>query len=820
MRGLFKSVAALVLAVASLSDAHSLRRNALHHISRIEAPTIHNKAQRLHHHSEFDLTFRIADSRREVRLSLEPDHDVVAHEATIQYLDNAGNVHREAPLRKEDHRVYKGFASMRSPGSLDWINVGWARISFLHDGPQPLFEGSFRVHGETYIISTDTHFRQTQHDNDPDVFEETDEYLVVYKDTDIKPDFAPDELKRSLYGLGSSCSSDDLDFNMDASHPIYTGLDTRGMSVAVGERSLFGRQSDIDGITGNNGAGVNLVNTIGQTAGCPTTRKVALIGIAVDCTYRSAFKTESEMRTNILRMVSSASQLYEDTLNISLGIRNLTIVDPECPGTPPASTPWNVPCAGATITRRLNLFSSWRGQSADNNAYWTLLSTCPTDGAVGLAWLGQLCRRGSQAQGGSNAGNETIAGANVVVRTGEEWQVFAHETGHTFGAVHDCTSKACTDGSSNMQQCCPLAQGSCDARQQFIMNPSTGNQLTRFSPCTIGNICSGLLRQSVDGSCMTDNRNVPIISEAQCGNGIVETGEDCDCGGSTACAQNNCCDAKTCKYKGNARCDPTNEDCCTNQCQFANNGTVCRTSTGSCDPQETCPGSTAKCPEDKKAPDGDSCGPSGNGLTCASGQCTSRDLQCRTMVGAMLTNNETYACNSQGCKLSCRSPQLGNNGFGQTTCVVMQQYFLDGTPCDGGGKCNRGQCQGANGFNSFLELLRDNQNIVIPVCAVVGGLIVIAILSCCISSCRKRRRRSKLAAAAKANAARGGPSPQSSWNGYNNNNNGNGQHYVPNVPMPQQAYRQQSARHPSTPAHAYWQDEPRQMRRVPTDRYA
>ncbi|KAJ1338492.1 disintegrin and metalloproteinase domain-containing protein 17 [Microdochium nivale] len=818
MRGFFKAVAAFVLATSSLSDAHSLRRNALHHISRIEAPTIHSTAQRLHHHSEFDLTFRTDDSRRAFRLSLQPNHDVVAHSATIQYLDNTGKVHREAPLRKEDHRVYKGFASLQFPGSLDWINVGWARISILHDGPRPLFEGTFSVNGETHIVKTDAHFRQTQHPDDPDVLEETDEYMVVWKDTDIKSELASEELKRSLDGPSSSCSSDSLDFNVDSSHPIFTGLDTRGMSSAVSSRSLWGRQSDIDGVTGNNGAGVNLAGTVGSTAGCPTTRKIALIGIAVDCTYRAAFRSESEMRGNILALVSAASRLYEDTLNISLGIQNLTIVDAECPGSPPSSTPWNVPCSSSvTITNRLNLFSAWRGQFTDTNAYWTLLTTCPTDGAVGLAWLGQLCRQGSQPQGGNNARNETIAGANVVAKTGEEWQVFAHETGHTFGAVHDCTSGACSDGSSNMQQCCPLSQGTCDARQQFIMNPSTGNQLTRFSPCTIGNICTGLLRQSVDGSCMTDNRNVPIISEAQCGNGIVETGEDCDCGGSASCAQNNCCDARTCKYKGSAVCDPTNEDCCTNQCQFASNGTVCRASTGSCDPQESCPGSSAKCPEDKKATDGDTCGASGASLSCASGQCTSRDLQCRTMVGALLTNNETYACNSQGCKLSCRSPQLGNNNFGQTTCMVMQQYFLDGTPCDGGGKCNRGQCQGANGFSSFVELLRDNQSIVIPVCAVVGGLIVIAIFSCCISSCRKRRRRSKMAAAAKANAARGTPSPQGNWGGYNH---GQGQHYVPNVPMPPQAYGQHSGRRLSRNDRGHWQGGPPQMSRVPTDRYA
>ncbi|KAH7040148.1 fungal ADAM-like protein [Microdochium trichocladiopsis] len=820
MRGFFSAVAAFVLAASSLTEAHSLQRNPLHYISRVETPIIHTPAHRVHSHSEFDITFHLDGSRREIRLSLQPNHDVLAHSATVQYLDNDGNIARQEPLRKEDHRIYKGDAFIQYPGRPDWINAGWARITVLQDGQHPLFEGSFRINGETHRVKTSASFRQTQHADDPDVPEEAEEYLVVWKDTDIKSFFDSDELKRSLGGADSSCSSDTLGFNVDTSQPIYTGLDARGLTAGVDAEALFGR--DIDGLTGDNGAGVNLASTVGSTTGCPTTRKVALLGIAVDCTYRASFKTESDMRSNILDVVSTASRLYEDTLNISLGLQNLTIVGPECPGSPPTSTPWNVPCGPNTsITSRLNLFSAWRGQFTDNNAYWTLLSTCPTDGAVGLAWLGQLCRQGSQAQGGNNAGNETIAGANVVVRTDQEWEVFAHETGHTFGAVHDCTSTTCADGTSTMQQCCPLSSSGCDARGQFIMNPSTSSTITRFSPCTIGNICTGLLRKSVDGSCMTDNRNVPIITEAQCGNGIVEPGEDCDCGGSASCAQNNCCDATTCKYRGNAVCDPTNEDCCTNQCQFAASGSVCRASTGSCDPQETCPGTSANCPEDSKAPDGDACGASGAGLTCASGQCTSRDLQCRTMVGAMLTNNDTYACNSQGCRVSCQSPELGQNTFGQT-CVVMQQYFLDGTPCDGGGKCNRGQCQGSDGFRSFLQLLRDNQNIVIPVCSVVGGLLVIAILSCCWSSCRRRRRRSKMAAAAKVAAAnRGPPPPQSSWNNYNNGSGSrHGQPYVPNVPMPPPTYGQSSGRRSSRHGQGHWQGGPSPPSRVPTTRYA
>lgn len=182
-----------------------------------------------------------------------------------------------------------------------------------------------------------------------------------------------------------------------------------------------------------------------------------------------------------------------------------------------------------------------------------------------------------------------------------------HETGHTFGAVHDCTSETCADGNTvNSQQCCPLSSNACDAGQKYIMNPSTGDGITAFSPCTIGNICSALGRNSVKSDCLTANKGVVLISGQQCGNGIVEDGEDCDCGGEESCGNNQCCDPKTCKFKTNAVCDDSNETCCRG-CQFAPSSLVCRSSTGQCDPEEKCSGNSPTCPGDIKEPDGNVC---------------------------------------------------------------------------------------------------------------------------------------------------------------------------------------------------------------------
>ncbi|KAK6955092.1 hypothetical protein Daesc_002722 [Daldinia eschscholtzii] len=743
MRGL-KAAAVILSALSHSSLAHSVKRNALNYISRLDNPVIHTASNRLHAYSEFDLTFLLHDQKDKIRIVLEPNLDVLSDSAVVRYLGPDGSM-TEEKIQRSDHKVFKGHAFVQHPHHSEWINSGWARITVFRDGPRPLFEGTFRVNGNHHHIQTSSNYRQTQHEDDPTADFAEDEYMVVWRDSDIKSNYDVSELKRGLDE--NSCSSDMLNFNNEDEHPVHKGLDLRDMS-AVDAKDLFGRDQ-IDGTTTGNGAGVNLAQSIGSTQGCPTTRKIALVGIAADCTYTAQFANKSDVRSHIVQQVSSASALFESSFNISLGIQNLTISDATCPGTPPESAKWNVACSDSvTITNRLNLFSEWRGRFNDTNAYWTLMSTCNTDAAVGLAWLGQLCSQGSGTQADSSGGNETIAGANVVVRTSTEWQVFAHESGHTFGAFHDCTPDTCSDGTVSMQKCCPLSTSTCDANGAFIMNPSTSDSATQFSPCTIGNICSALGRNSVRSSCLTNNKNVVTISPSQCGNGIVEAGEDCDCGGEEGCVNNNCCDPGTCKFKTTAVCDPTNEDCCTAQCQFKSSGSVCRESTGSCDPQEMCSGNSGTCPADVKAADGQACGASGEGLTCASGQCTSRDLQCRTLVGSLTNNNDTSACDSQTCQLRCASSQLGPNA-----CYDMQQHFLDGTPCQGGGKCDNGQCKGSSFTDQVGSFFNDNKNIIIPVVSAVGGIIVLGLLCCIISSCRRRARRRKIAKLTQPNSS-------------------------------------------------------------------
>src|SRR5262249_31152202 len=70
-----------------------------------------------------------------------------------------------------------------------------------------------------------------------------------------------------------------------------------------------------------------------------------------------------------------------------------------------------------------------------------------------------------------------------------------------------------------------------------------------------------------------------------CGDGIVETGEDCDDAGANGTAGS----------------------CCTSSCTFRGAGQTCRPASGECDAAEACSGSSAACPADAKRAPGTAC---------------------------------------------------------------------------------------------------------------------------------------------------------------------------------------------------------------------
>ena len=266
-----------------------------------------------------------------------------------------GKVRRTEAVGRDGHKVFKGRAFIRYPGR-GWEKAGWARIYMVRDKLEPLFEGAFSIFSQRYHVKI--------------VSDGGVSRMVV--DHDFVSDIQSENLlRRHTSGDGN---------------------------VFIYGRQLSGPDND------------DLISNIGSTNGCPTTRRVAVLGIATDCEYTASFDSPDEIRQNLISMVNTASEVFENTFNISLAIHNLTITDAACPDNATDSVPWNVACSTGTMDWRHQQFTNWRGSLSDTtNAYWTLMSGCPTGQQVRISWNGGLC--------------DSERSVNVVAQN--DWQVFA-----------------------------------------------------------------------------------------------------------------------------------------------------------------------------------------------------------------------------------------------------------------------------------------------------------------------------------------------------------------------------------------------------------
>lgn len=685
------------------SLASSLAKAPITAVKQIEDATLYTRATTLQYDSNLELAFTTLTGP--VQLELTPNYDLLHHSSpSFRFEDDFGDLSSLEDIDPKAHHVFKGHA-LRSNG-YESKYVGTARV-VVHSTHPLVFEGSFTIDGVSHHIQLRQDYELLKSYQDAEIEEPgLPTSMVVWSDRELSPQVAKRSANTWYKQDATTCGADLLD------RGLYTD----------NERSLWKRQT-LRGDTGSSFVTqAQLIRTIGSTAGCPQQREVAIIGAAADCNFAQRFNSTATARASIIAAFNSASALYEDSFNISLGLGQILISDQSCEAAASSAAPWNTACStSVTIADRLNQFSAWRGRQSDSYAAWSLLTTCSTDTEIGVAWLGTLCNANTTNQ---TAGS-VVSGTNVVAAVssgGSYWRTLAHELGHNFGAVHDCSSALC--GTST--PCCPLSAATCDANGLYIMNPSASTGANTFSPCSVGQICTNILRKTITSSCLTTNQNVRLDSAAICGNGIVEEGEDCDCGGTAGCANNNCCNPTTCKFTTGSVCDNEVSACCNDQCQFSPASTICRASTGSCDPAEMCTGNSGLCPADAFAPNGQNCG---DNLQCASGQCTSRLLQCQQQI-----NGSRAPCDDQQCVLTC---------FVGNTCYIANQYFTTGTPCGNGGFCDTGNCDEGSLGNQIESWFERNKNWLIPVVAVVGGLIVLTILWCLISSCIAKKRNPK-----------------------------------------------------------------------------
>ncbi|KAH9982188.1 Metallo-peptidase family M12-domain-containing protein [Lactifluus volemus] len=679
----------------------------------------------LHYSDSFRLT--LSAFGETFHLHLRPNDQLVHPSARIVYYDTDADgqsvLSHTEPLLPSAIKAYWGEV-VPAHASAERMRADAAHAGDARVGRPPMFEGAFSVRGVTHhVTSLDNYLRNRgaldphphlDLDLDTDLYTDSDRALVIWRDSDVM-----DPWEEHAMHTGAP-----VDYARDRRSLRSEPEAVRGTSWydPFGLLALSKR----DDIAGS-GATTNFANTIGQTNGCPKEQQVLYMGVAADCEYVSHYGSRSNASHQILTVWNTATALYKNSFNISLGIVELRIQNSTCPTVADPTAPWNVNCStpNVDLNARLSLFSQWRGQKGQDGAgLWHLMSNCPTGSEVGIAWLGTLCQINA-----TSSGDISVSGTAVSTTGLTEWQIVSHEMGHNFGAIHDCT-----DGCNSTSSCCPLSTTSCSAGTSFLMCPVTASGEMKFSPCSTGNICS-LMQRSAQGALDTTCLANPsparqTIALQMCGNGILESGEECDPG---LGVNSTCCDSSTCKFTNNAVCDPNNSPCCTAQCQFAPATQVCRPAVDpTCDVAGICTGNSSACPAHSFAPNGKSCGP--NGLACASGQCTSNALQCK-QLGTSL--NLTAACpnrNDQTCQVSCQDPT------NPSQCMVLNTLLIDGSPCGYAGTCQNGTCQSTSFLRTAKAWYVQNLQISIPV-TIAAVLFTITIFWGIIGFCRSRKLR-------------------------------------------------------------------------------
>lgn len=242
--------------------------------------------------------------------------------------------------------------------------------------------------------------------------------------------------------------------------------------------------------------------------------------------------------------------------------------------------------------------------------------------------------------------------------------IFTHELAHSFGAVHD-DQKECSD-----YQLREEPEDGYYLMHSIAQRGDKPNH-TKFSKCSLDFI-SKTLTYTEYTHCFTDDKKLPF-----CGNGIMDPGEECDCG--EDCRLDHCChphnssNGLRCTLKPGAQCSVSQGPCCHSvKCQFINQSEQfpCQNEQP-CMAQLLCHGEAygAKCPPPKPhqvKPDGFIC--SHNGRACHAGSCNAsvcklihwRECQVFTDKQKLTISEKEDLCYI-GCQKSSKSECISTN---------------------------------------------------------------------------------------------------------------------------------------------------------------
>ncbi|XP_028728220.2 disintegrin and metalloproteinase domain-containing protein 25-like, partial [Peromyscus leucopus] len=269
---------------------------------------------------------------------------------------------------------------------------------------------------------------------------------------------------------------------------------------------------------------------------------------------------------------------------------------------------------------------------------------------LGLAFVGTVCMPRD------NCGVDCLIGDNLF----HFGKITAHEMGHNLGMLHD--------------------EGSCTCGMERCLMAPTDSGTLNFSNCSYADFW----KVYATANCMRkEKKPISIYKLKSCGNGVVDDGEQCDCGSWKKCTADPCC-TMSCTLKRRAACAL---GLCCKDCQIMPSGTVCRAKENECDLPEWCDGHSHECPKDVYLLDGSSCKDGGH---CYEKRCNNRDVQCQQIFGkeARSAAQRCYReINSQG-------DRFGNCGLFRSTYLRCKDSDI---------LCGRVQCENVKALPSLKD---------------------------------------------------------------------------------------------------------------------
>uniref|UniRef100_F7B972 ADAM metallopeptidase domain 21 n=3 Tax=Xenopus tropicalis TaxID=8364 RepID=F7B972_XENTR len=250
--------------------------------------------------------------------------------------------------------------------------------------------------------------------------------------------------------------------------------------------------------------------------------------------------------------------------------------------------------AGKNVHAILSDFLAWKREYLDENIKCAVAVLSWRDETVSTSSLSHL-------RGACSPDNSAFIIKMNLEKPVLSLNLFTHELGHILGMKHDTSGCTCKSGKA----ACVMA--------------NSGLLSLGFSNCNEKDM--EMFFASSEASCLWKELS-------QCGNNILEQGEECDCGSVQECAIIKCCDPTICKLRENAECL---SGLCCKDCRLLPKGTLCRIPKTECDLAEYCDGASSHCPLDMYQQNGSPCN---NGTSlCYENTCYDYNKHCETVFG-------------------------------------------------------------------------------------------------------------------------------------------------------------------------------------------